>query len=286
MELSLSFRSLRPGGPEDEALEGVLRGLVEAARAEHPEVCVDELAFAAHLGAVTAPGAGAAELASLRAADLWLALGCAQGDPRALRVFDHQFLGALPRLVARLRLDRAAIDELGQVLRERLLVGAPQPRIATYAGTGPLEAWVAAAAVRTALNLRRQAAPAARAARDQESSLPAAGLDPELGYLKARYRRDFEQAFEEALISLPASDRGLLKLHYLDGLTLDQLARTRGVHRATAARWLAAAREALLGATRASLCARLRLSEREFDSLLGLVRSQLLPRLESYLART
>jgi RNA polymerase sigma-70 factor (ECF subfamily) len=286
MELSLSFRGARPDAPADAALEPALQLLVAAAQAEHPEICLDEQAFAAHLGAVLAAGAGVAELSALRAADLWLALGCAQGDPRALRVFDERLLGALPRLVSRLRLDRAAIDELGQVLRERLLVGAPRPRIADYAGAGPLEAWVAAAAVRTALNLQRQAAPEARAARDQEASLPAAGLDPELGYLKSRYRRDFEQAFEEALGALPAPDRGLLKLHYLDGVTLDQLARTRNVHRATAARWLAAAREALLAGTRASLRARLRLSDREFESLLGLVRSQLLPRLESFLART
>jgi RNA polymerase sigma-70 factor (ECF subfamily) len=47
------------------------------------------------------------------------------------------------------------------------------------------------------------------------------------------------------MAALTARQRTLLRLAYVDGLTVDAIGRMYAVHRATAARWLAAAREAL-----------------------------------------
>jgi RNA polymerase sigma-70 factor (ECF subfamily) len=60
----------------------------------------------------------------------------------------------------------------------------------------------------------------------------------------------------------------------VNGLTLPQLAAMENVSRATVARWLASAREALHEETRRELTGRLRVSESELNSLVALVRSQ------------
>jgi RNA polymerase sigma-70 factor (ECF subfamily) len=61
----------------------------------------------------------------------------------------------------------------------------------------------------------------------------------------------------------------------LRGLGIDQIAALHGVHRATAARRLERAREALLVATRKSLMSRLSIDSAEFESLMDLIRSRL-----------
>jgi len=67
----------------------------------------------------------------------------------------------------------------------------------------------------------------------------------------------------------------VLRLHLLDGLNIDRIGQLHDVHRATAARWLASAREALAKDTQRILQARLQVSRSEFESLLRLVRSDL-----------
>ncbi len=69
--------------------------------------------------------------------------------------------------------------------------------------------------------------------------------------------------------------RTLLRMHVVEGVTLDGLAMAYGAHRATIARWLAAARSALLKGTRARLAGSLKLKPEEVDSLIELARSRL-----------
>jgi RNA polymerase sigma-70 factor (ECF subfamily) len=66
-----------------------------------------------------------------------------------------------------------------------------------------------------------------------------------------------------------------LRLAYANGFTVDRIGGLYGVSRATAARWVAAAREALHDGTRRELCARLRITTSEYRSLAALVRSDL-----------
>lgn len=61
----------------------------------------------------------------------------------------------------------------------------------------------------------------------------------------------------------------------VDGLSLDQLARTEAVHRATAARRLQKVRAQVVSSVRRLLTARLKLSPSELESLVRLARSQL-----------
>lgn len=59
-------------------------------------------------------------------------------------------------------------------------------------------------------------------------------MDPD----RARLLPRLFQAISQALAALPAADRLLLSLYYVEGLTLAQIARMRGVHEATTSRRL------------------------------------------------
>ena len=78
-----------------------------------------------------------------------------------------------------------------------------------------------------------------------------------------------------SLLALPPREKSLLKLSYLDGLSLDEIGALYRAHRTTVGRWLDAARQRILDDTRRGLGERLRLGEAEVDSLMALIRSQL-----------
>src|SRR5262245_23918675 len=90
------------------------------------------------------------------AADLRLAADCLAGQREALAILEREQLGPIAAALARRRLPAADIDEVMQQLREKLLTGE-RPRLADYAGRGPLRAFLRVAALRTAHNLRRAA---------------------------------------------------------------------------------------------------------------------------------
>jgi len=106
-------------------------------------------------------------------------------------------------------------------------------------------------------------------------ALPGAMLDPELALLRDRYRDDVRRAFAEAFAGVTERQRNVLRQYHIDGLTIDKLGTLYRVNRATAARWVAAARQAVLDAMRAKLVERLRVSQGQVDSIVRLVRSQL-----------
>jgi RNA polymerase sigma-70 factor (ECF subfamily) len=67
----------------------------------------------------------------------------------------------------------------------------------------------------------------------------------------------------------------LLRLHLVNGLTVEAIGKMYGVSQPTASRWLAAARATLLDDIKATLAARLGASSEELASLAGLVASRL-----------
>lgn len=274
--LSRAPRALVPALRAHPGLEEALAGLVREAREAWPEVGMDAGAFLAHV-AERLPSTGEARevLESLRAADCFLAFACVRGEARALEALDAHVLSQvgtwLPREAP------ALVDELRQLLRQRLLVpvdGAP-PKLASYSGRGPLGQWVRAVALRLHIDGQRaaprelplEAAPATLAER--------LGADPELAFIRERHQEDFRVAFRAALGRLEARERNLLRLHHVHGLSMDAVSATYQAPRSTVARWIARAREQLLALTREELTARLRLSSDELDSLLRLVGSQL-----------
>jgi RNA polymerase sigma-70 factor (ECF subfamily) len=103
----------------------------------------------------------------------------------------------------------------------------------------------------------------------------AAGDDPELAYIKDRYRTEFRQAFVDALGSLDDRQQALLRYYHVDSLNIDAIGTIYKVHRVTAYRWLEKARDALVHKTLGLLKERLNVEKNEFDSILRMIRSQL-----------
>ncbi|MBI5543139.1 MAG: sigma-70 family RNA polymerase sigma factor [Deltaproteobacteria bacterium] len=265
--------------PRDRAKLG--GGLAQAvARAHHawPDIHVDAREFVAFL-ADKAEGASDLEaaLAELRCADLLLAFGCLKGDGRALQELDRRYLSKVPAALARMHLDAASIDDVVQSLRQKLLVAVRGgvPKIAQYAGRGSLDAWLAAASVRIAIDLERAAEPRQAGEDELLADLPSPQVDPEMECIRARHEPEFRKAFQDALAALSDQDRTVLRLSFLDRLSIDQIGEVFRVHRSTAARWIARCREEVFDKTRQLLRERLRMTDREFESLVGALRSNL-----------
>jgi RNA polymerase sigma-70 factor (ECF subfamily) len=249
---------------------------LELAAAAWPRVNVEPAAFFARLIAAVPPDDVERSLAQLPVADLYLALGCERGDRAALEAFELHFLAHVPEFIARVDPSPALAEEVKQELRDRLFVprAGAQSQIAGYSGRGDLGAWLRVVAVRTALRLRRMRWPSRERPLEQTASIGETA-DPELSYLKLRYRGAYEEAFRAALASLETRERLLLKLHYGDGLSLERIASVYRMHRATVARRLASCRRKLREETQRRLQETLQVSAAEFGSLLELVRSQL-----------
>ncbi len=236
------------------------------ARRAWPELEVGDARFAGYLAARLGDDDG------LYVEDLYLACACVDGLPRALAAFDERHLTAVPRYLARLDRSAAFADEVRQQLRERLFVGShgEPPRLVSYSGRGPLATWVKVAAIRVALNLRRGDRDASLSRGDE----PMIAGDPELLLLRRRFAADFNAAFALAVGALGVQERQLLRLHFLDGLTLGEIAALHDVDKSTVSRRLQASREALLGETERLLRERLNLADGEVTSLIRLIRSQ------------
>jgi RNA polymerase sigma-70 factor, ECF subfamily len=230
-----------------DVVEEVVQQAIVAARAAWPSIILDERAFrqSLHRGVIGRSDPARA-LGDLCAADLYLAQACATGDRRALEAFDREHLARVPVFLAR-HPARALADEVRQVLRERLLMprddGAP-PRIADYSGRGPLGSWLRVATLRAASNLIR-----GDKAHDEldDNDLPTGALAevPELRVLEGRYKQAFRDAFRRAFASLEPDERTLMKLHFVDGVTVRKLVPILGVSSATAGRRLQAAQRRL-----------------------------------------
>jgi len=214
-------------------------------------------------------------LARLRIADLCFACACGAGDARALAAFEAQFASNVTAAFRRIRTRHVQIEDFAQTVRQKLF-GPPKPKIDDYGGLGDLRAWVQIVATRTALDLARGAKVKEQPeAESRFLDVPAPGDAPELAYLKRLYGREVASAVEAAARALSAESRNVLRDAYARGLTIDQIGRAHGVHRATAARRVQRAREELIAGVRATLVAQLGVSEAEVDSVMRLVESQL-----------
>jgi RNA polymerase sigma-70 factor (ECF subfamily) len=257
-----------------EVLDAQWRAFVDAARSACPDVAFDDAEFVAHV--MSREKAGLLP-AIAHAGDLLLAFACARGIPAAVAAFHHRYGSLVARVLSRRRADSADAADVSQAVFEKLLVGSPggAPKIADYRGEGPLRSWIATTVATTLLMARRAAG--RRSDRSDEGALALAleTANPELLYMKSRYRAEIEAAIARALTCLGHRERMLLKLHFVERMTIDQLGSMYAVNRATTARWLAAARTSLLALIRDEIQAKLGVSRSECDSLVALVRSTL-----------
>ncbi len=267
----------RRAAAERDAIGAALDRLVAAARAAWPDLAASGEGFARHLASHLPAGQPAgAWLDSIRAADGWLAFACLSGVDGAVATFEATFAATIAQALATQRLGDAQAADVAQAVREKLFVAPPgvTAKIGDYAGRGALGGWLRAVVVRAAVDhLRREA----RRCRAAATSAPP-GPSPTPRWVissTATARSSMRRASRDALVALGAPERNLLRLHFVDGLSLEQVADLLHVHRATAARRLAAARAAIFGEMRRRIQEQLAIDDDEFHSLAGLVQSQL-----------
>lgn len=255
-------------------LQTTLAGLVEKARAAWPALDVEGPLFVEHLAErLTAE----TQLATVFAADLYLAFACALGDPAAMTAMETSVLKQVPAVLKGNLPAGLSHDDVMQALRVKLFLRQPDasPAILTYSGRGPLLHWLRATALRVTQDFAR--ARKLEVATPDEAMLdsPAIEDDADVRYLKARYAPEFKAAFQEALIGLSSRDQNLLRLQYLDGMSPDEIGRIYQTHRTTVWRWLTQCRLELLKKTRKRLAEKLKLSDSELSSLMTAVQSEL-----------
>ena len=267
------------GAPE--TAEAALVALCEQAAAAWPGVRVEPAQLVALLAGKLA-GKEPPPVTAAAVVELHLALACARGDNAAIVAFDRAYLDVVPQALAGMKLPAATVDDVRSIVRDKLLLadGDKVPRVVEYAGRGRLRGLVQVTATRTAIDRIRHD--------EKEAELPARELaaptDVAMSLIKAQYREAFAAGFARAVAGAPRRERNLLRLHFLGGMTLEQLAQMYNVHRATVVRWLAAAREAVFERTRDHVAETIGAPADELDEMFDLVKSRVELSVERLLA--
>jgi RNA polymerase sigma-70 factor (ECF subfamily) len=274
--------TVRPVLAQVADLDRRLWAIVAEGRAAWPELTVDATALVAFVARQATAELADAALDGLRPADLYLACACAQHLPGALAAFDRDYMREVDIALARMRVGPPRLQDVKQLVRQRLFVGggtAGQPtsagKIAEYGGRGDLRRWVRSVAVRTCLNELRRGKREILVDDEQLIAQHAiAADDPEVEYMKRTYAHEFRAAFGDALQTLGAREQTLLRYHHVDGLNIDEIGAIYRIHRVTAFRWLEKAKDLLVRSTLDTLRSRLQLPAGELDSVLRMIRSQ------------
>lgn len=272
---SRAFLTHRPAAAGLADLEPRLRDIIGRGVRAWPQLSFDPLRLVTNLGRVIGDDVDAA-LNDIYAEDVALASACSANVPGAMAEFERLCGAAVTAAVARIDHSPELRDEVRQVLWQRLFVGGADqvPRIASYAGRGPLAGWVAVAAQRVALDMRRDSARVVASDPVADDLLPTEA-HPEADYLRMRYKHEFEAAVREALAALPDRDRLLLRLTTVSGLSHEQIAAIYKVNGSTVTRWISRARSEVLEVTERSVCDKLGVARDEFLSLAGLLLSRI-----------
>ncbi len=233
---------------------------------------LEAAAFYAHLGArLQEMESLAAALNAAQTNDLYLACACLRGDRAALDAFERVTADVVGQSLAKFDFSDAEKQDIAQSLRVLFFI---KRSLDGYSGRGALRGWVRSAATRAALDAKD----ARKLRPDDEDEilgrLPATG-DLELDLIKQKFNAEFKAAFGATIASLAPDDRTILAQHYVDDLSIDQLAAVLGVHRATVARRVAKLRETLLTSTKERLQALLKVDAETLASLMRVASSRL-----------
>jgi RNA polymerase sigma-70 factor (ECF subfamily) len=256
-------------------VEGERVAAYEAALKRWPAVVLPFEEFCLHLDTL-----GWQDQLPPDASGLYLCRACMLGSEGAWLAIDREFQEPIRAAIRRVDTSAEFVDETLQLVRHRLLAG-DSPKIGTYRGGGMLVAWLRVLARRIAIDEAK-----ARGRHRQKAADLAVRLEAFVGHPKAtapeqvllrnRYASMVSEALSTALKGLPVRERSVLRLHYVQQQSIDEIGRIYGVHRATAARWLAASRQQILEQVQGALASALGpLQAGELDSLIGAVQSDI-----------
>ncbi len=204
--------------------------------------------------------------ASLKLRDLALAWACAQHDSAAIALFEKTVFPQAARALKKMKLSQTLTDDVLGWMRFELFARPKGLLISTYTGRGDLGGWVRSIAVHE--GLKRVRAQRREVSPDEAAELPMPEV--ELASMRGAYGPQFTRALADSFAELTTAQRNLLRQYFLDGLGIDALAKLLAVHRATAARRVATAREELVAKVKTRLTRELELSRDGIDAIVTL----------------
>lgn len=212
---------------------------------------------------------------ALNAPDIFLIAALMAGRPEAHAAFERAMLEPCRGPLARLGLSVAGVEDVLAELRGKLVVaqGGALP-IVRQTGEGNLVALIRVMAVRAGINRQKREN---RYASEGGGTLEhLIGTHSPAGMLLSEEAKQLlRRVIAAAVATLDERDQTLLRLHLYHRMTIDDLGRTYGVHRATAARWLAKIHDAIDAETRHALAQELRTESDHLRSVLDAARTGL-----------
>ena len=198
-------------------------------------------------------------------ADVYLACACTQRRPAAFEALERTILADVPKAIRRVDPSPDFVADVAGDLRVSLLDGGDDGSpLSRYRGRGPLRSFVMVLAMRRAIDRKRRQ----REVLTDPADLHEGGADHasfarvDAGDLRAA----FAAALRQELEALSPRDRNILRLHVVEGVPVEVVARMYNVHRATVARWITQAKHAVFVETRASIERRFDVSPATFES--------------------
>jgi RNA polymerase sigma-70 factor (ECF subfamily) len=190
-------------------------------------------------------------------AELYIAIAIEARVPGAVAAFERAYFGTIPTVLGGRGATPAEIEETTQQVRIRLIAPHDDGSVPLirYAGRGQLDGLVRMTAIRAFLNAREKSSREADP-EDWLADLVAPELEGPGQVVAAAERRDIQQAIATAVAALASRERAILRMHFINGLGIDPIAKMLGVHRATAARQLAKIKVDLVERVRATLAER------------------------------
>ncbi len=255
---------------KDSLLQTALELVVDRARTKWPGLSLSDEAYLRRLASRVRESSGVVGmLQRLRTSDLYAAWAAESGDSKAVAAIMSQSRKTIEEALAPMRLAAHERDEVLQQLQRRVFVG-DKPRIGTYSGTGSIGTWLSAAAVRLAIDTKRAEKPSDELD-EQLASAVADTANIELQVIRKQYQAEFREAFQASFRSLTLDERNLIRLTFIDRLSIDALAAMTGLHRSTVARRIAALRDELAKSTKKRLMEKFKLTASDVNSLMRVV---------------
>ncbi len=250
-----------------------MHALWEAGRGAWPALALAADDFSAWLAPRLPPEQ---DPALLVAADIFLTTACLLKVPGAAEAFLSGPLAAVERHISGILKSEDARAELLQELSVTLLAAGPagaEPKLGQYSGRGALVVWLRMAATRRALNVGRGKTRLVEL--DEVVLERVADVDPELSTLRRRHKSEIADIFREATAAVPREDRMLLRLHYVQGSTMAELATLFRTSRSSMHRRIEAIRDELMGRIAALVRRQMRIDASQQGSMLRLFQSDL-----------
>jgi RNA polymerase sigma-70 factor, ECF subfamily len=212
-----------------------IRGIYERCQKRFPTLDLPFADYATRFGEVLK----SSHVVSLHDEDLFLAMACARGDRIAWEHFADEFLPALQRFALQACRSTPEGEDLAQELFRSLM--ADSRKIAGYDGRGSLLSWLRVAVSRAAIDRfrRGQRQVPLEEAEEAADANPALSVPPQAGQdLDERWGAIMVDILVAEIRRLPARDRLLLGIYYVEGVPLRGVAAHFGVHESTASRWM------------------------------------------------